>query len=76
MKVIIASDHGGINKGHGGKSLDEVQIPWVAYGKSVKKNHELKSTIITYDTGATIAWLLGLKIPDCWRGIAIKEAFN
>ncbi len=74
--IIVTADHGGKDKGHGGKSLDEILIPWVAYGKGVKKGQELKNTIITYDTGATIAWLLGLKMPDSWRGIPVKQAFS
>ncbi len=70
--IIVSADHGGINKGHGGKTLDEVEIPWVAYGKGIKKNQELKNTMIIYDTAPTIAWLLGLKTPECWRGVPIK----
>ncbi|MDV3780527.1 alkaline phosphatase [Elizabethkingia anophelis] len=73
--IIVTADHGGKDKGHGGKTLDEVLIPWVVYGKGVKKNQELKNTIITYDIGATIAWLLGLKVPESWRGIPVKQAF-
>ncbi|WP_407479491.1 alkaline phosphatase [Elizabethkingia miricola] len=73
--IIVTADHGGKDKGHGGKSLDEVLIPWVVYGKGVKKNQELKNTIITYDTGATIAWLLGLKVPESWRGLPVRQAF-
>jgi predicted AlkP superfamily pyrophosphatase or phosphodiesterase len=74
--IIVTSDHGGMDKGHGGKSLDEVQIPWVIVGPSVVENLELKSSIITYDTGATIAWILGLEVPQAWRGQAITEAFG
>jgi predicted AlkP superfamily pyrophosphatase or phosphodiesterase len=73
--IIVTADHGGINKGHGGKSLDEVLIPWVIYGRGVKKNKALQNAIITYDTGATIAWLLGLNAPASWRGLPVKEAF-
>ena len=71
--IIISSDHGGINKGHGGKTLDEVNIPWIAYGKGIKKNQELKNTMVIFDTAPTIAWLLGLKTPESWRGVAIKQ---
>ncbi|WP_293915166.1 MULTISPECIES: alkaline phosphatase [unclassified Sphingobacterium] len=74
--VLITSDHGGIDKGHGGKSLDEVEIPWIISGPGVKVNHEIKNTIITYDTGATLAWILGLDQPQAWRGKAITEAFK
>lgn len=74
--IIITADHGGKGKGHGGKSLDEVQIPWVIYGRRVQKGQALKHPIITYDTAATIAWLLKLKTPESWRGLPVKEAFR
>jgi predicted AlkP superfamily pyrophosphatase or phosphodiesterase len=74
--IILSADHGGIGKGHGGKSLDEVQIPWVINGAGVKKNHEIKDVIITYDTAATIAWILGLKTPQSWRGRQVSDSFN
>ncbi|HEX7754668.1 MAG TPA: alkaline phosphatase [Niabella sp.] len=74
--IIVTADHGGKGKGHGGKSLDEVQIPWVVCGPGVKKSYPLQNTIITYDTAATIAWLLGLKAPQSWRGLPVKEAFE
>lgn len=74
--IIVTADHGGKGKGHGGKSLDEVQIPWVVYGRGVQKGRALKQPIITYDTAATIAWLLKLKMPGSWRGLPVKEAFR
>ncbi|TKC08835.1 alkaline phosphatase [Pedobacter frigoris] len=73
--VILSADHGGTGKGHGGKSLDEVLIPWVINGPGVKSNHEIKDVIITYDTAATIAWILGLKTPQSWRGKAVADSF-
>nr|WP_157246925.1 alkaline phosphatase [Pedobacter panaciterrae] len=73
--IILSADHGGTGKGHGGKSLDEVEIPWVINGPGVKKNHEIKDVIITYDTGATIAWIFGLKTPQSWRGKTVAESF-
>ncbi|MDN5286940.1 MAG: phosphodiesterase [Mucilaginibacter sp.] len=74
--IIVTADHGGINKGHGGKSLDEVQIPWVINGPGIKKDHEIKDVIITYDTAATIAWIFGLKMPQSWRGKPVSDSFN
>ncbi|WP_183576087.1 alkaline phosphatase [Mucilaginibacter sp. X5P1] len=73
--IIVTADHGGINKGHGGKSLDEVQIPWVINGPGIKKDHEINDFIITYDTAATIAWIFGLKMPQSWRGKAVDDCF-
>ncbi len=71
--IIFSADHGGIEKGHGGKTLLEVEIPWIIYGKSIAKNRILKNSIVTYDTAATIANLLGLDIPDFWRGKPITN---
>lgn len=74
--IILSADHGGVGKGHGGKSLAEVEIPWIASGADVVPNHEIKGVTITYDTAATIAWLLGLKEPQSWRGKPVFEAFK
>jgi len=74
--IILTSDHGGNRKSHGGKTLKEVEIPWIVFGKSISEKGKLDSTIITYDTGATIAYLLGLTIPEFWRGKPIKEILN
>lgn len=74
--IIFSSDHGGINKGHGGKTLLEMEIPWVIYGKDIPAKEKLDSSIITYDTAATIAHVLGLETPEFWRGKNIKEVFE
>lgn len=73
--ILVTADHGGTGKGHGGKSLDEIQIPWIIAGPGVRKNHELKDVIITYDTAATLAWIMGLQQPQSWRGKPVQEAF-
>lgn len=73
--IILTADHGGKGKGHGGKSTDEVNIPWIAVGPGIKKNHEIKDVIITFDTAATIAYALGLKAPQAWRGQPVMDAF-
>lgn len=74
--IILSSDHGGVGKGHGGKSLEEVEIPWVAYGAGVIPNNEIRGVTMIYDTASTIAWLLRLKEPQSWRGKPITEAFK
>lgn len=74
--ILLSSDHGGVNKGHGGKSLLEVEIPWIIYGKDIPANGALNSSIVTYDTGATIAYLLGLEQPQYWTGRPVLEALT
>jgi len=71
--IIITSDHGGHRKSHGGQTLKEVEIPWIAFGKGISNQGEMDSVIITYDTGATIAYLLGLEMPEFWRGKPVKN---
>jgi hypothetical protein len=66
--ILVTADHGGIGKGHGGQSLAELEIPWIAYGHGVKENTQLDLPINTFDTPATAAWLLGVKIPYAWLG--------
>ena len=74
--IIFSSDHGGVGKGHGGKTLLEVEIPWVIYGKNIAPKGKLDTTIMTYDTAATIAYLLGLETPEFWRGKAVTEVLK
>ena len=66
--IIFSSDHGGVGKGHGGKTLKEVEIPWILYCKNIPKQGKLNSSIVTYDTAVTIADILGIKPPQYWRG--------
>ncbi len=74
--IIFTADHGGNRKSHGGKTLKEVEIPWIAYGKGISNQGKLNNTIVTYDTGATIAYLLGLQMPESWRGKPVKEILS
>lgn len=72
--ILVTSDHGGVGKGHGGESLAELEIPWIAYGKSIHRGVELDLPINTFDTPATIARLLGVKIPYAWLGRPVAPA--
>lgn len=72
--VIISADHGGVGLGHGGESLAEIEIPFIIWGKSVKKNHKLNYPVYQYDNAATVAFVLGLKMPIAWIGKPVKNA--
>jgi predicted AlkP superfamily pyrophosphatase or phosphodiesterase len=74
---ILTSDHGGIGKGHGGNHPREVQIPWIICGPAIKQNYQLPAGRVNqYDTAATIAYILGLRPPDCWIGQPVLDAFK
>ena len=74
--IIITSDHGGINKGHGGNTREEIEIPWIISGAGIKKNHKVAATVHQYDTAPTIAKLFGITVPSCWSGKAVEEIFE
>lgn len=74
--ILLTADHGGIDKGHGGKTMQEMQIPWIIRGKGIRKNHEIGQSIVTYDTAATLAWIFGLKTPQVWVARPVTEAFE
>lgn len=74
--VIVTADHGGIKTGHGGKTIQEMEIPWIAFGKGIQKNKILDQSIMTFDTAATIAYLFGLTTPQVWIGRPVISALN
>jgi predicted AlkP superfamily pyrophosphatase or phosphodiesterase len=72
--MLVTADHGGKEKKHGGLSLDELEIPWIAAGPGISKG-EVRVPVNTYDTAATLAFVLGIKPHDCWIARPIKEAW-
>ena len=74
--IIMTADHGGIKTGHGGKTLREMEIPFIISGKNVRKGMEIKESMMQYDTAAMIAYILGLKQPQSWIGRPVKTVFK
>ncbi len=72
--TLVTADHGGVGKGHGGQSLAELEIPWIAYGKGIAPDNEIDMPVNTFDTPATALWLLGAKIPYAWLGRPVRPA--
>ena len=72
---IMSADHGGHDKTHGTNSPEDMTIPWIAWGATVKPNFQIISAVRTYDTAATALWLLDVPIPDDWDGKPVKSAF-
>ncbi len=83
--IILTADHGShdaLNKEgkmvgtHGSPDSVDVKIPWVAWGKSVKKGFTITSPVVQYDTAATAIWLLGIPVPDSFWGRPATSAFE
>ncbi|MEO6184119.1 MAG: alkaline phosphatase [Verrucomicrobiota bacterium] len=74
--LIITADHGGINKGHGGATMVEIEIPWIISGPGVAAGKEIKKPVNTYDTAATVAYIFGLQPPESWIARPVTDAFK
>lgn len=74
--IILSADHGGHAKTHGSTSLEDMNIPWIAYGKSVKRGFEITKRVSTCDTAATALWLLDVPLPKELDGKPVLSAFT
>lgn len=73
--LLVTADHGGKAKGHGGATMEEIEIPWILSGPGIARGKEITSPVNTYDTAATVAYLFGLKPPSGWIGRPVTDAF-
>lgn len=75
---LLITDHGGIAKGHGGVTMNEMQIPWGITGKKIKNLSVTDSFFNSNkNTSLVLAKIFGLKnIPKSWTGSAPKEIFK
>lgn len=73
---FFLSDHGGIKKGHGGVSVDEMIVPWAITGPGIKKNMKITEPNNTVNTAAVILQLFKVKKPLSWTGEVIESIFK
>lgn len=74
--IMVVSDHGGIEKGHGGKTMEEMQTPIVFYGKGIKKGHIIPESTMVYDIAGTLAYMLDVEQPQVWIARPILSVFE
>ncbi len=73
---IVTADHGGIGKGHGGKTMEEMQTPLIISGKGVKKGNKITQSTMVFDTASTVAYIFKLDQPQVWISRPVKQAFK
>lgn len=73
--IIITADHGGHDHVHGLNIPDDMTIPWVIWGKGVKKDFKISAPVNICDTAATALSLLDVSCPDC-IGQPVVTAFK
>lgn len=73
---VITSDHGGINKGHGGITMEEMETPFIISGKGIKKGHQIERSMMQYDVASVLLSLFGVEEqPSVWIGRPLDEIF-
>lgn len=74
--IIFTSDHGGIEKGHGGKTMAEMEAPFVLAGPGIKRGYYIDESVMIYDCVSTIAYMLELQQPQVWTGRPVLSIFE
>jgi hypothetical protein len=73
--VIVTADHGGHDQGHVGTRIEDLLIPWVAYGAGVQPG-QIINPVSIMDTAPTVAYALELPSQAEWDGILVYQAFG
>lgn len=73
---MFLSDHGGIEYGHGGVSVDEMIVPWGITGPEIVKGLKMEEANNTVNTASTILKLFRVEQPDVWTGEVPKSIFK
>ena len=66
--IIVTADHGGIGKGHGGRTMTEMETPFIICGKHIKKGALIEDSMMQFDIASTIAAIFSLQQPQVWIG--------
>jgi len=73
---IVATDHGGKDKGHGELSMDEIEVPWIISGPGIIKGKVINQQNDVFNTASTILFLLNIRQPYEWIGRPVLGAFK
>lgn len=73
--VILTADHGGHGNNHGTTDVRDMSIPWIIAGPRIRQGYALTGDVVTMDTAATAAYVLGLSLPATASGKPVLEAF-
>ena len=82
--VLVVSDHAGgkiTDFAHGTEDPTYshplvTTVPWICCGPGVKQGCEIGAEVSVRDTAPTVAFLLGLTIPESWQGKVLRDALQ
>ncbi|KGE15897.1 alkaline phosphatase family protein [Sphingobacterium deserti] len=73
---MFLSDHGGIEYGHGGVTVEEMLVPWGIVGPGIKAGHTITDPNNTVNTASTILHIFNIKQPKAWVGQPAYSVFK
>lgn len=74
--IIVMADHGGTGHGHGGKSMEEYNIPFIIKGPGIATGLSTHEPISTFNIPATVARIMHCKPSPYWSGKALNTPFE
>ncbi len=74
--LIVQSDHGGHERTHGTDMPEDMTIPWIAAGPSIRQGHVIQGAVSLLDTTPTLAHIMGLPAHRDWEGRWVEEIFS
>jgi predicted AlkP superfamily pyrophosphatase or phosphodiesterase len=73
--IIVTADHGGHDRNHPGTVLEDLLIPWMAYGPGIQVG-PLTNPVSIMDTAPTVAYALELPSQPDWDGLPVYQALG
>jgi predicted AlkP superfamily pyrophosphatase or phosphodiesterase len=71
--ILVQADHGGHGFGHGTETPEDMLIPWIIAGPSIRRGYEIQGPVSLLDTAPTLARALGIAPHPEWEGTAVDE---
>lgn len=75
---VIISDHGGIDTNHGGSTMQEMEAPFIVWGKNIRPIGCLDKdySMMNFDVGTVLADICGVTPPQIWTGRSCFPIFT
>jgi predicted AlkP superfamily pyrophosphatase or phosphodiesterase len=75
IHVLVQADHGGHERNHGTEMPEDMTIPWIVAGPTIRQGHTITGAVSLLDTTPTLARILGVPAHRDWEGRVVEEAF-
>jgi arylsulfatase A-like enzyme len=75
IHLLVQADHGGHERSHGTEMAEDMTIPWIVAGPSIRRGHTIARPVSLLDTTPTLARILGISAHRDWEGNVVEEVF-